>query len=404
MKGWTRAFPRVLVLDNRDFARKVLVRMLHKMGARDVLQARDPEDAMVKMCLQAGVDIVLCDLKSHGHDRMEFLSNASCSGMVRAVALYGELQPQLHRALEQMETLAGLHLLGVMREPIQFRTLQLMLHRYERTQTLSPPSPSPSRTHRILPSEDEVRRGLALGEFRAWYQPQVQLSSRQVQCVEVLVRWEHPNLGVLLPGDFIAAVLAYKLIDQMFLQLLEQGLSLLGVLRKQGEKLGLAFNLHATQLADSALIQHIKHALDQHGFNGTTLVFELGENGLLGCAPDTHENLLRLRLLGCGLSIDNFGSGFSSLKLLCKLPLTQIKLDGQFVQRLDIQSNQAMVISMQALARSLGLSMVIEGVSSPQILDDLLKLGCEIGQGFNLASPMNGHTLLQWFKSGTHVQ
>lgn len=402
MKGWTRAFPRVLVLDNRDFARKVLVRMLQKMGARDVLQARDPEDAMVKMCLQAGVDIVLCDLKSHGLDRMEFLSNARCSGMVRAVALYGELQPQLHRALEQMKTLAGLHLLGVMREPIQFRTLHLMLHGYERTQTLSPPSPSP--THHILPSEDEVRRGLALGEFRAWYQPQVQLSSGQVQCVEVLVRWEHPSLGVLLPGDFIAAVLAYNLIDQMFLQLLEQGLSLLGVLRKQGEKLGLAFNLHATQLADSALIQHIKHALDQHGFNGTTLVFELGENGLLGCAHDTHENLLRLRLLGCGLSIDNFGSGFSSLKLLCKLPLTQIKLDGQFVQRLDIQSNQAMVISMQALARSLGLSMVIEGVSSPQILDDLLKLGCEIGQGFNLASPMNGHTLLQWFKSGTHVQ
>ncbi|MGY1880591.1 EAL domain-containing protein [Pseudomonas reactans] len=248
----------------------------------------------------------------------------------------------------------------------------------------------------LLPTEDEVRRGLALGEFRAWFQPQLHLHSKAVTGVEALVRWEHPARGVLLPADFLGAVLAYDLIDQMFTQLLEQGLGLLGILRHQGVSLTLAFNLHASQLASPALVEHIRKALERHRFKGSTLTFELAENGVLVCAPQTRENLLRLKLLGCGLSLDDFGLGFSSLKSLCQLPFNQIKLHGKFVQRLDRLRNRSMVAGTRALVRSLDMTLVIEGVSSPRVCAGLLELGCDVGQGYHLARPMTGRDLLQW--------
>ncbi|MBC8995235.1 EAL domain-containing response regulator [Pseudomonas sp. N40(2020)] len=389
------ASPRILVLENQGFARSVLVKMLQRLGVRDVVQATDGEHAMVQMHLYGGVDIVLCDLTDRGLDCLEFLRRASQSGMVRAVVLCSELQPELHRALGQMHSLAGLQLLGILRRPIQLRSLHRLLHRF----SLARAMPVPNVLRKELPTEEEVRRGLALGEFRAWFQPQIKLQTGTAVGFEALARWQHPSRGVLLPSEFLAAVLAYDLIDQMFKSLLEQGLSLMGILRRQGVNLTLAFNLHASQLASGELIEHIKRALERHAFKGSTLMFELAENGLLDSAPGIHENLLRLRLLGCGLSVDDFGVGFSSLKLLCRLPFNQIKLDGRFVQRLDRQRNRAMVTCTQGLAQSLDMRLVIEGVSSSRIREGLLELGCDTGQGFHLARPMTGHDLLQWLEA-----
>eukprot|EP00659_Diplonema_papillatum_P007160 gene7160-11025_t len=133
------------------------------------------------------------------------------------------------------------------------------------------------------------------------------LDTGELAGVEALARWEHPAKGLLLPADFLAAVMAYDLIDQMFKQLLEQGLNLLGVLRRQEVQLELSFNLHASQLISDQLVEHIQWALGQHDFPGNTLMFELAENGLLDISPRIQDNLLRLRMLGCGLSVDDFG-------------------------------------------------------------------------------------------------
>ena len=265
------ASPRILVLENHDFARNVLVRMLHQLRVHDVLQAADAEQAMVQIHLQGGVDIVMCDLTDRGIDCLEFLRLASHSGMVRAVMLCSELPPEMSRTLGQMASLAGLQLLGVLSRPIQLRDLNRFLQRYSRARSV----PKMMSVSKELPSEDEVRRGLALGEFRAWFQPQFQLHSGRVSGVEALARWEHPARGTLLPCDFLAAVLAYDLTDQMFKHLLEQGLSLLGILRHRGVTLELSFNLHASQLNDNALVEHIKQALERHGLKGSVLMLSL---------------------------------------------------------------------------------------------------------------------------------
>ncbi|PQZ91456.1 MULTISPECIES: EAL domain-containing protein [Pseudomonas] len=245
-----------------------------------------------------------------------------------------------------------------------------------------------------LPSELQIQRGLALGEFRAWFQPKFRLRTGQLAGVEALVRWEHPGRGVLPPADFLAAVLAYDLIDEMFKQLLEQGLNLLGVLRRQRVQVEMAFNLHASQLLGTGLVTHVQGALERHDLAGSTLLFEFAEHGLLDTALPVQENLQRLRRLGCGLAIDDFGVGFSSLQLLCELPFSQLKINGEFVHH-----SPAMISSTLALATSLDMSVVVEGIGNPLIHDRVLALGCELGQGFYLARPMPAHRLLPWLET-----
>jgi EAL domain-containing protein (putative c-di-GMP-specific phosphodiesterase class I) len=128
-------------------------------------------------------------------------------------------------------------------------------------------------------------------------------------------------------------------------------------------------------------------------------LFEVAENGLLDVPRATRENLLRLRMMGCSLSIDDFGMGFSSLTLLSQLPFNQLKLDGQLVRSIAEPHTRAMVTCTLALARSLNMSLVIEGVSSQLIRDGLVEMGCSFGQGFHLTRPMDAQRFTQWLQN-----
>lgn len=389
-------FPSVLVLDHQSSQRSALVKALQGLGILDILQADDSERALAQISREGGVDIVLCGLGNSTAHCLELLSQLGASGRVRAVALCGELKPEMRRALEQLSCLSGLQMLGVLSKPTQVYRLQDLLGRYAGCQQAPRAEPLPRAG---LPSERDVRQGLARGQFKAWFQPKFNMKTAALAGAEALVRWEHPARGLLLPKDFLAAVLAYELIDEMLKQLLEQGMDLLCTLRRQGLSLELAFNLHASQLARDDLVEHIEQVLKRHDFPGATLLFEVAENGLLDIPRATRENLSRLRRLGCGLSIDDFGMGFSSLTSLCQLPFNQLKLDGQLVRSIEDPRTRAMVTSTAALARALGMSLVIEGVGSQVIRDGLVEMGCSFGQGFHLAGPMKAKRFLRWLQA-----
>lgn len=387
---------RILVLEKHSAQRNAMVVALQQLGVLNILQASTGEQALALLQRQGAVDVALCDLTHKGMDCLDFLNCAGQLLMVRSVILYCDFQPQLRRAIEQMASFSGLQLLGTLSTPIQSKALHKVLLRYQRQCPITASIPSPATA---LPNEEDIRRGLALGEFRAFFQPKFVLADGQVSGVEVLARWQHPTKGLLLPRDFLAAVLAYDLIDVMFTQLLEQGLSLLSILRRDGRALEMSFNLHASQLREMGLIDHIRQALERYGISAANLTFELAENGLLEIQPRVQEGLLRLRVMGCGLSIDDFAVGFSSLKLLCQLPFTEIKLDGEFVRSIHEPRSKALIASTLALARALNMTLVIEGVSKQQESHALIKMGCEQGQGFYYAKPMSSHELLTWLQA-----
>jgi EAL domain-containing protein (putative c-di-GMP-specific phosphodiesterase class I)/CheY-like chemotaxis protein len=316
---------RVLIFENQPVQRRILVKALQRLKIADVIEAGDCEQAMALLLRSGRVDILFCDLSQRGIDCIEFLSYARQLNLAKTVVLSFELLPNLSRTIWHMPSISGLKIIGVLSKPLELSNLRHILRQYEMDSLEnSDRSPIPQK----LPSEHEVRRGIEAGEFHAWYQPKLNMRSGHLVGVEALARWQHPARGLLMPKDFLAAILAYDLIDDMFKHMLEQGLILLSRLRRLGLTLELAFNLHASQLTDRTLSNHIKKSLDRYKIPGSTLMFELVENGLLNAPLQAQENLMRLRLTGCGLSIDDFGVGFSSLTLLGELPFTQIKFGG----------------------------------------------------------------------------
>ncbi len=386
---------RVLVLDTQLSSRKHLAESLAVLGVRAIYQAGRCDKAMTTLRHAEGVDIVVCELNRDTFEHFDFLLAAAEEGLVNAVVLCCELEPQLHRALERIDLFSKVSLVGVIGRATVAPQLLQILSTYIRRKALLHSLPSITFT---LPTEQEIRRGLAGGEFKAWFQPKFNLLREELCGVEALVRWEHPSRGVLLPREFLSAVLAYDLIDDMFKQVFAQGLDLLEALGQRGRHLEVAFNLHASQLASFDLPGFVEAALMERRLPGSAVLFEVAENGLLNMSLATTGSLVRLQRLGCGLSIDDFGVGFSSLTLLCELPFNQLKLDGTVVQDLSDQNSKTMLACAVALARAMQMSLVVEGVSSQAIQDTVIAMGGTFAQGFHLAKPMTAKRLLQWLE------
>jgi EAL domain-containing protein (putative c-di-GMP-specific phosphodiesterase class I) len=175
----------------------------------------------------------------------------------------------------------------------------------------------------------------------------------------------------------------------MFWHLFEQGLALHQRMSAQGMIISLAFNLHPAQLACSTLTERIPRMLKRAHVPATCIIFEITESGLLSAPANSLENLVRLRILGCGLAMDDFGAGYSSLDRLSELPFSEIKLDRAFVSKMQSQPRSAAIISCSvALAQALDISLVIEGVETTEQRNRLIGLGCTTAQGYLFARPM----------------
>lgn len=386
---------RVLVIESHALQRSVLVNGLLRLQVSSVLSAGDAMQAVDHIRCQEVIDIIFFDLGDGSINNLDFLTVARELGNVRTLVVYGELPLALRRAVEGMSTLSSIRLLGVLEKPLQLRALQKILSDFK---PLHCSALRGSRTALELLPRQQVLLGLTAGEFQAWYQPKFNLHDGRLFGAEVLVRWSHPQRGLLLPHDLLAAVVAYDLIDEMFKLLLDQGLEFMSRLREQGLDLGLSFNLTASQLVSSELVEHVIQRLHQYEMPGAALMFEVTENGLLDLPTSTVKNLWHLHQAGCGLSIDDFGIGFSSLRQLAHLPFNQLKLDGVFVHDVDNVGNRAVISSSVALARALKMDLVVEGIENGHTLNTLIDLGCSFGQGFHLALPMGAADFAVWLQ------
>lgn len=386
---------RILILEDDSFQRAVAVRMFRSLGCHEVFEAADGSQALALLQQVGAVDIAVCDLQMEGVDGLAFLRRAGQSGQIGAVLLSSALSADLRRAAQQVIALLGLQLLGDVGKPLPAKELQALLDKY-RGSCIRATSPDAV----VQPAcEDEVRQALALQQLQAWYQPKFNLRSGEVCGVEVLCRWMHPSKGVLPPALFIPVLERCGLMDELLFAQLDQALSLQEQARIQGYPLNMAFNLQTSQLANSQLTYTLKGILARHGTPGSRLTFELTENGLLQAPAASLENLVRLRMIGCRLSLDDFGAGFSSLQRLCQLPFNEIKLDGEFVRNLEHEPRCAAVIaSTLALGNSLGMAVVVEGIETLDQLQRLLAMGCVEGQGYWFARPMSGQGLLHWLQ------
>lgn len=384
---------RVIVLEDHTFQRSVAVKMLQALGCSEVFEASDGAQALEVLQMVGTVDVALCDLQMDGMDGLEFLQRASAAGLIKSIIISSSLSEDLRRAVYQIVSLLGLELLGDLGKPLNLEPLQLLLKK-----CLTIPDEIKAIVANVqLADEADVRKALKTEELHAYYQPKFKLQTGKICGVEVLCRWVHPTKGMISPALFLPVIERCGLMNDLLSAQMHKALALQRLALSQGYDLNMAFNLQASQLANVELTKMIKSILSDNGVSGGGLTFELTETGLLEAPATCLESLVRLRMMGCRLSIDDFGAGFSSMQRLCQVPFNEIKLDGEFVRNFELEPRcRAVISSTVALGTALGMSVVIEGIETDDQYKKLLELGCSYGQGYWFARPMNGADLMVW--------
>ncbi|MGO9908613.1 MAG: putative bifunctional diguanylate cyclase/phosphodiesterase [Solirubrobacteraceae bacterium] len=248
----------------------------------------------------------------------------------------------------------------------------------------------------------DLRRALAADQLVLHYQPQVELGHGRPVAAEGLVRWHHPQRGVLGPYEFIEVAERTGLIKDLTHRVLDLGLRDLRSWSDQGRKLSLSLNVSVRSLLDRRFPEEVERLLGRHGVDGRALTLELTESSLM-VDPETAKRTMRdLAELGVSVAIDDFGTGYSSLAYLTDLPIGELKIDKSFVRAMSSDARNAIVVrSTIELAHNLGLRTVAEGIEDAFTFERLRALGCELAQGFHLSEPLPASGLVSWWDRHT---
>jgi EAL domain-containing protein (putative c-di-GMP-specific phosphodiesterase class I) len=254
-----------------------------------------------------------------------------------------------------------------------------------------------------LQLKGELQRAIEHHQLDLNFQPIVGLEDGQVSGVEALVRWHHPDRGLIGPDQFISLAEESGLIVPLGRWVLREACSrarLLQVRHPEMAALGMSVNLSAKQLQQPDLIDDVKKALSDSGLDARCLTLEITESILMIDTDSTITKLNALKDLGVKLAVDDFGTGYSSLSYLSRFPVDILKIDRSFINRVNEGAEEsALAAAIVKLSEALDLHTVAEGIEMSGQMDRLVDLGCASGQGFLFAKPMDIEALLGWLES-----
>ncbi len=244
---------------------------------------------------------------------------------------------------------------------------------------------------------DDLRAALRADEIDVHFQPQIELTTGAVSGVEALARWEHPERGRISPEVFVELAEQAGLIEELTRQVLRRATEAAADWHRQGSMLAVSVNISAQSLLDERMEAIVASALMTSEIDPALLTLEITESTVLADGAQTHGVLHGLAELGVRLSVDDFGTGFSSLVNLRNLPVHEVKIDRSFVMDMVATRNDEVIVrSTTELARNLGLSSVAEGVETQDIAGRLADLGCDHAQGFGISRPLPRELFEQW--------
>jgi diguanylate cyclase (GGDEF)-like protein len=245
----------------------------------------------------------------------------------------------------------------------------------------------------------ELRNAITRGELAVHFQPKVRLHDGEVLGAEALVRWDHPERGVIGPDEFVPAAEHSGLITPLTFAVLRQALDACASWRRSGRPLGVAVNISPRSLLDPTFVDEVARALAAVEVPSSAVTLEITESSLMADPERAVEALQRLRALGLQLSIDDLGTGYSSLAYLQRLPVTEVKIDKSFLQPDESESDSfAIVGAIVDLGHRLHRHVVAEGVEDEQTWRRLQELGCDSAQGYWLSRPLPAEAFEQWLQ------
>ena len=339
-------------------------------------------------------DIILLDLNMPDVDGIEVirtLSDKKC--MSRVILISGHDKGVLHSA-EQLAQAHSVNVVASLSKPIQITGLQDVIKNMSQD---VPAAETVRENPGLLPSLDELRIAIANDQLVLHYQPQIDIITGELKGVEALVRWQHPDRGLIYPDLFISLAEENNLIGDLTSKVIALSMEQNRLWKNEGLDIRVSVNISAENITSLTLPEQLSDMLENTSLNPASLTLEITESALMGELVTSLEILTRLRMKGFGLSIDDFGTGYSSLSQLHRIPFTELKIDQSFIMKMETDDEaKAIVKTCIILGHELNMEVVAEGVETQEILDIIKDLKCDVAQGYHIARPMPHDKLLEW--------
>jgi EAL domain-containing protein (putative c-di-GMP-specific phosphodiesterase class I) len=321
--------------------------------------------------------LVMLDLQMPGADGVELIRTLARRNSRANIVLASGMDQRVLNAAEQLGKSHGLAMVGVMQKPIMLGDLECLLGRY-------------FESRREVTAE-QLDRAVDRAELRVHYQPKARLIDGvwRIDAAESLVRWEHPDYGLIYPDEFIPLAEASGVIAALTDFVLQTGIEQVAAWNRQGLAVKLAVNLSPRLVSNLEFPDQLATLAARAGVDCSQLSLEVTETAALSDPAHTLDILTRLRVKKFGLSLDDFGTGYSSVTQLYQMPFSELKIDkslGMELQR-SVEA-RTIVRSLVELGHNLGLAVCCEGVESAQALGFLASIGCDSAQGYYIARPM----------------
>ncbi len=385
---------RILVLDDDAAVGQTIQWIAESLGFEAEFVTRP--DEFLQRLDRMSPDIITIDLvmpELDGVEIMRLLAERKCRAKI---VISSGMGTRVLDAAQRSASEHGLSIAGVISKPISKEALRLLVGEgSESNQPQSVETQSASRDEFEVTAPD-LQNALDRHEFVLAYQPKIECRSGATAGFEALVRWKHPDRGIVMPDQFIPVAENAGLIDALTAQIFDQSLEWFSQSFPQSN-LKLSLNISAKSLVDIQMADNLSAVCHRFQIDTERIVLELTETSAMVDPILSLDLLTRLRMKGFQLSIDDFGTGFSSMIQLVRLPFSEIKVDKSFVMQAQHSSESRSVIkSIVELGHSLGLLVTAEGVENLKTLDYLNSLGCDLAQGYFIARPMPGEAARNW--------
>lgn len=379
----------ILLLDDEPFMLKIISRQLVNLGFDKITALEDPHEALVILEQDSkSFNMLLLDLQMPGIDGVEFIRHLARVNYTGGLILISGEDERILQTARKLAEAHKLQVLGALHKPVTPDQLKEVLIYLPQGADYVPAK---------IYGPEELRAGLVNNQLVNHYQPQVEIGSGRFTGVECLVRWRHPNDGLVFPDQFIGTAEEHGLIDDLTRQVLDVALKQASRWHDAGVGLQVSVNISMDNLSTLDFADHVAHAVEQSRIPTSSLVLEVTESRLMKNPLAPLDILTRLRLKQIGLSIDDFGTGHSSLAQLRDIPFDELKIDRGFIHGAHRQEAlRAIVEASLGMARHLRMKTVAEGIEDQADWDFVRTVGCDYAQGYFIAKPMSAEELDRW--------
>lgn len=388
----------ILVVEDSGVQRAHAAALASEMGADRILEASDGIEGLAALAAEGQVDLVLSDLEMPRMDGISFIGELAARGFKPKVIIISSQEAEVLRSVRMMAETYGLTVPGVIPKPLTYASLEQVLSASPCQAAPAARSSAPAARDEVSPAE--IRRGIAAKEFLCFFQPQVTLHGALFRGVEALVRWRHPEFGLLGPAAFLPQAEADEdLMSDLTFCIIEGVAADWHAWKRRGLYLDVSVNLSTRSLGSPGFSDRLMEAVRSLELPSKSLIFEVTESASAAHLGHTLANLARLRMRGFRLSIDDFGTGFATFEQLERIPFTELKIDQSITRMLPMAERQmAMTRRIIQMAQDLKLAVVAEGIETLESWHAFRNLGCELGQGYYIARPMPGDQVAGWAK------